>query len=88
MTVNTTVEVLTGLAGTGVGAVVHRFWQDAVEYLADHKPEVNRAVDQIVDRGIDVLAEVPASPRDSSAPTPNSDESVKTASIPATGEEV
>jgi hypothetical protein len=84
MTVNTTVEVLTGLAGTGVGAVIHRFWQDAVEYLADHKPEVNRAVDQIVDRGIDVLAEVPASPRDSS----NVDESVKTASVPATGEEV
>lgn len=86
--VNTTVEVLTAVAGTGAGAVAHRFWQDLIEYLAGHRVRVEQVADEIVNRGIDVLAQVSTSPRDSSVQAPDPGESVKTASVPASGEEV
>jgi hypothetical protein len=86
---DTIVTVLTGVAGTGLGAVAHRAWVDFGVYLRGNRTEVERVVDEAVNRGIDVLAQMPPSPRDSTgAVSAPEAESVKTASVPATGEEV
>lgn len=91
---STAVDILALIASGSAGAVVHRAWADFGAYLQGHKAEVDAAADELVNRGIDVLAEVAVSSKDSnvvhatvSVPAATSAvESSKTADVPADGE--
>ena len=54
-TLNTTVTTLTGIAGAGVGAVIHNAWADLRAYLRTHRALVEAEADAALNKGIDIV---------------------------------